>query len=131
MKTYGVRAPLETHWVRVSCAEFECKVSAQGWITEVDENTDLGKRQANYIRNHAGRHFQWSRENGLTQFVFPPGEQCFTEHRVHAERQDIFLVRGGDWRGQVGEVKIHKNPEDWVEDFATHQDAIRSRLERG
>jgi hypothetical protein len=26
---------------------------------------------------------------------------------------------------------IHRRPDDWVDDFANHQDKIKTRLERG
>jgi len=128
MKTYGIAATQPGHWRTVSCAQTDCAVSASGWRTSVDEATPLGLRQAAYIRHRAGRAFQELREGTLTVFVFPPGEECFTEHRIRGDRPALYLVRGGDWRGIIGQPTIYDRPDQWVDDFATHQDRINHQL---
>jgi hypothetical protein len=130
MKTYTIDSPKGTHWRTVPCAAVDCPVSASGWETRVDETTPLGARQAAYIRNHAARPYKERIENGISVFVFPAGAECFTEHRERTGRPDLFIVRGGDWRGIIGQPKIHDRPEHWVEDFAEHQDTINQQLGR-
>jgi hypothetical protein len=48
-------------------------------------------------------------------------------------RPELFIVRGGDYRGNpLGTpTRVHARPEDWVEDFSTHTQAIADRLEKG
>ena len=121
-KTYSLLAPLDSHWRDASCDEVNCLVSATGWRTVIEENTPLGERQAGYIRTQSGRHYT-EMGRGMVVFTFPPGEECFTAHRVNAEREPIYVVRRGDYRGYDG-GRQHANGTDWVEDFALHQDRL-------
>lgn len=134
VKTYGIRAPLQTHWRPATCAEVECLAYQRGWRTTVDVRSELGARQAYYIRMHSGRSFEVSEVNelGMVTFTFPAGQKCFQEHRVPLERPQIFVVRGGDWRGNPrGEFRRHVRAADWVDDFAEHQDKLADRFTQG
>lgn len=124
MKTYSISAPQDSHWRSADCAEIGCKVSEAGFMVKVDEASNLGVRQAAYIRHKAGRPYKERREAGLTVFVFPPGSKCFQEHRVRVGRPELYIVRGGDWRGKIGQPRVHDSPEHWVEDFAEHQERL-------
>lgn len=126
MKTYQILAPKDSHWRKASCEEFGCKAYTNGWRSQIDETTDLGKRQAHYIRKQSGRKFtEESTSPGMTVFTFEAGQSCFGQHEVPIGRPEIFLVRDGDWRGNpTGQVRTHKRPEDWVEDFAIHQNRL-------
>ena len=126
-KTYSLLAPLETHWRAARCAEVDCAVSASGWFTAVDEATGLGHRQAGYIRTQAGRHITENAQAELTVFTFPAGEECFTAHRIKADREPFYLVRRGDFRG-FDDKRQHDRAKNWVEDFALHQDKIDHQL---
>jgi hypothetical protein len=130
MVTYRVTAPLSTHYRVMTCAEWECDAHLRGWETVADEGTDLGRRQAAYIRGASGRRFAEDRdEAGLTRFTFAPGQRCFEEHRGRNSRPERYLVVGGDWRGNpTGERREHKNPDLWVEDFAGHQERLRRQV---
>jgi hypothetical protein len=125
-KTYSLLAPLGTHWREATCAEADCAVSRQGWIVQCDEASNLGATQAAYIRSRSGRHYTEGRNGPLTVFRFPPGENCFTAHRVKLEREPIYLRRHGDWRGYQDPVR--HTAEGWVEDFAEHQDRLERKL---
>lgn len=133
MKTYSALVPRSTHFRPATCAKVECQGYAHGWVTTVDESTELGMGQAYYIRKQSGRSFREERLGGLTSFTFAPGQRCFRadEHRLALERPPLFIVRGGDWRGHVGTSHQHVRPEDWVEDFATHQQQIADARTRG
>lgn len=159
VKTYGIDVPLATHWRKASCAEVECKAHTEGWITLIPEDPDIRPREAPsdptltvatfrrlesdinrieearayYIRHLSGREFTEHRdETGYTVFDFTAGQECFAPHKVRIDRPEIFVVRGGDHRGNpTRETKVHDRSEDWVEDFAYHQDAIATRIERG
>lgn len=132
-KTYEIRAPLKTHWRKATCEEVRCPDYERGWKTTVDESTDLGKRQAHYIRHDRTRkHAENRLPSGLTEFTFSPGQTCFDSHKTRLEIDEIFVERGGDWRGNPRrEGRMHTNAEFWVESFAEHQDKLKTALERG
>jgi hypothetical protein len=134
MKTYQIAAPLATHWRPATCAEAECLAYLHGWQTSVDETTELGQRQAYYIRHDKTRkHTERRAETGLTVFGFEAGQACFAQHRAPNTRPERFLVTGGDFRGNpLGTPpRVHARPDDWVEDMAESLDEIRTRHEKG
>lgn len=131
MKTYQVSSPLATHWRPATCAETGCEQHLRGWSTTVAPES----REEHLLRG-SGRH--WSSmertRDGLHRYAFPPGQACFaaSTHRVLLDRQELYVVRGGDWRGNpTGDVYRHANADDWVDDFGTHQQLIADRIQRG
>lgn len=147
MQTYSIASPVQTHTRAASCAEADCPNHRSGWRTIVDETTDLGRAQASYIRrtsvrdgtgvsavNLGGRrrYTEQLAPDGVTVFEFPPGQECFTAHRVPLDRPELYVVRGGDWRGNpTGAVRRHTRPAHWVEDMAENLDSLQTRSERG
>lgn len=132
-KTYGIVAPVATHWRAATCDEVACPAYQNGWDTHVNEADQLGQRQAHYIRREAKRSFTEARRpDGLTTFSFPPGQVCFRQHRTRIEREELFLMRTGDHRGSPDGVRrSYDRPDQWVDDFAEHQDAISRLNQRG
>ena len=134
-KTFQIVAPISTHFRKATCEEANCPHYLNGFRTRVDERTDLGQAQAHYIRKQSGRRFTEERDEvGLTVFTFEPGQRCFNsdDHKVRLEREEIFLTRGGDWRGNpTGERYRHTNPEFWTEEFSLHQEKLKERIDRG
>lgn len=133
MKTYAIVSPVRTHTRPADCDEVECGAHRGGWRTAIDESTNLGRMQAQYIRLRSGRRFAETREANLTVFVFEAGQICFAQHRISLDRPAHYLVKGGDHRGnplQVATFK-HTRPEHWVEDFALHQRRIADEQEKG
>lgn len=133
MQTYQVIAPVSTHWRDATCAEVGCKNHASGWRTVIDESTTLGQGQAYYIRHDRTRSHRESKlESGLTQFLFPPGQKCFTKHRIRLPRPEIYVVRDGDWRGNpTGRRTVHSSARAFIDDFGEHQLAVAERQKRG
>ena len=117
-KLYSINAPAETHTRRARCEEVDCAAQADGFVITVDETTTLGQGQAHYLRAESGRAFTETRLEGLTSFTFPPGEQCFVEHRVPIDRPEFYSVTN---RGQR---HTHTGPDPWLNDFGTHQDLL-------
>lgn len=133
-KTFQVLAPTATHFRDVACEHVNCIAQAHGWKTAVDERTELGAAQAHYIRTASGRKFTEDRTpEGLTVFDFEAGQQCFAQHKERLEVPAIYLVRGGDWRGNpLGiEARQHTRPEWWVEEFGEHQQKLADEIEKG
>lgn len=128
-QTYSITAPRDTS-VPAACEQVRCPQWQHGWESVIDESTDLGKRQAAYIRTQSRRTFREMKgPDGLTVFRFDSGQRCFAEHRT---RPEIYLVRDGDWRGNpTGRRRQHTRPADWVEDMAEHQGRLIDLRERG
>lgn len=122
-KTYQLASPVSTHYRDGTCDEAGCLAQQHGWQTSVDETTELGQKQAHYIRKISGRRFTEQRTIGLTVFVFEAGQRCFATHKVPLDRPEFYVVRDGDWR-EYGRPRMHSRPDDWVDDFAEHQDRI-------
>ena len=144
MQTYAVHAPAATHFRRATCAEVECERWREGWLSLFDEATDLGRRQAAYVRYQSGRHFQeMASEDAalalkraeipgkLRAFIFPSGQECFEAHKVRVDRPEIFSVRGGDWRGATSARRIFQRPGDFIESSQETFDRLRTAIERG
>lgn len=134
MKTYGVSAPIPTHWRQASCAEVNCPDYQNGWKTVLDVSIPQQASLADYITHKSGRKFKAQRDGRDTKvvFIFYPEQTCFkaADHRVPLERDPLFVVRDGDYRG-YGATKLFKKPEDWVDDFANHQLNLQDKLSRG
>lgn len=134
MKSYELRAPVTTHRRVATCREVECLAYANGWVSRLDPNTTQGQAQLRYIRLHSGRTFNDVTPPGapIVELMFPAGQECFAQHTVPLEREPILIVRDGDWRGNPSRrERAHMRIEDWVDDFATHQQGIADAIERG
>jgi hypothetical protein len=131
-KTYEAIRPRSTHTRAATCREVNCSARDKGWRTRVDLSSDLGKRQARYIRDHSGRAFTSAVSGVLLTFVFPAGQDCFAEHRVPLMREPVYRILGGDYRGNPrGVAPIVRRPADWVDDFGSHQIKLKEAHERG
>lgn len=132
-KTYQIVSPTETHYREAKCQEVDCSNYREGWKTVIDEATDLGKQQAYYIRNRSGRKYRENRTAGITEFIFYSEQQCFANHQVPNGRPELYLVKEGDFRGNPRGTDpiIHSDARFWLEDFAEHQDKLKTTLERG
>lgn len=127
-RTFSIVSPADRS-VKAACEQVGCLQWRHGWQTTVDESTDLGQRQAAYIRQHSGRTFREQRTgNGLTVFRFESGQRCFADHKT---RPEIYAVRGGDWREQTGPARQHQRPADWVDDFQENQGRLTELQKRG
>lgn len=132
MKTYAIVRKDGLHYRPATCAEVECPQWAHGWQTRVPTGSDLDK----YLASKAhGRAFTYGfREKGERTYLFPSGQECFRSsmHRVPIEREPFFVVRDGDWRGNPrGTAAVNRRPDDWVDDFANHQQRIADARDRG
>ncbi|MDX3515878.1 hypothetical protein PV755_44475 [Streptomyces caniscabiei] len=114
--------------VRSVCERVGCPQWRNGWESTIDESTELGQRQAAFIRG-SRRTFREQRNGaGLTVFRFESGQRCFADHQTMPE---LYLVRGGDYRAKVGEVRVHKRAEDWVEHVQQHMGHLLDERDKG
>lgn len=135
MTTFGVAAPLAgKHWRKATCREAECRHWREGWVSVFDETTDLGRGQANYVRNFSGRRFTESRtEDGRTLLTFYPGQTCFGSDNHVIRDEDVpplYIARAGDWRAVPGaRVTVHSGPDPWLDQLHTNLERVVTRLD--
>lgn len=131
-KTYAVVAPVGTHFRRGTCAETNCPHYLNGWRTRIENLTpDLL-----HTATHSGRQYTVQQvAEGESYLVFPAGQPCFaaSEHRVRLDRPPLYVVRDGDHRGNPRGTKarVHHTPDNWLDDFATHQQTIADEIAKG
>jgi len=127
-KTYAVTKPPGTHTRPATCTEVDCKQWREGWSTPVATGADdsLLRRAAAGTVDGLRRRFTVRRDGLLVWFDFPAEQPCFKArtHRIDLQRPGLYVVRGGDWRGNTGLIRRHVNDVEWVEDFAEHQDRL-------
>lgn len=128
-QTYSITSPHD-RTVRAACEQVGCAAWLNGWQSTVDESTALGRQQADYIRQQAGRTFREQRTGaGLTVFTFDSRQRCFANHET---RPELYAVRDGDWRGNpTGRERVHSRAADWVEDMQETLGTIADDKERG
>lgn len=131
-KTYALISPLRTHHRPATCAEVECPKWTQGFKAVCDTSTVQGLANARAIER-SGRRRTFTQAGPIVTYEFPAGQQCFDRHTVSLEREPLYVVKGGDHRGNPRSVPrvTHRNAADWVDDFATHQLEIAERTQRG
>ena len=130
-KTYQVMSPLSTHWQNATCAAGDCPEYLTGWRVRV-EGLPLDMLHTAW---NCGRKFtELHVAEGENWLVFEAGQSCFRaeQHRKLLDKQEIFIVRDGDFRGNpTGNVRKHTRPEFWTEDFADHQDKLAKQIQMG
>lgn len=113
--------------VKTVCERVGCRRWREGWESVIDESTQLGREQAAFIRG-SRRTFREQKTAGLTVFRFEPYQRCYEDHQTMPEK---YLVRGGDYRGAVGKVRVHQNPADWVEHVQQHMAGLLDERDKG
>lgn len=131
-KTFAMVSPIETHMRQATCEEVGCDHYTQGWKVHVEALTpDLLHAAKTSGRRYREEHVA----EGHTYLVFEPGQACFkaATHRAPIGRPPIFLVRDGDFRGNPRgtQTRRYDRPDQWVDDFATHQDMLADEIRKG
>lgn len=125
--TYGIVMPKSSHTRSATCRETDCKAYARGWMTKVDVGTEIGQQRARYIIDHSGRKWTAKQEGGLVTFTFPPGQQCFAEHRVSLERDPLYTIAPGDWRATGRPTVV--GTEEWINRFGENQNVLAKAID--
>lgn len=131
-KTYQVAAPLSTHWRKATCAEVDCEQHEHGWRVRVE---GLPPEMLHAAKTSGRRWREEQIAEGETWLLFEAGQACFkaSEHRIRVDRPELFLVKGGDFRGNPHGIptRQHANGRDWVDDFGEHQQRVADQREKG
>lgn len=128
MQSYGILAPLESHWRRASCEEIGCVDHHYGWVLPL-EGLDAGDIWQ--ARNCGRRYHQQTNEDGKVFLHYEAGQPCFRArtHRIRIDRPELFVVRGGDWRGVDRDQRSIRfsSADAWQDHMHTTLDKIRSQ----
>lgn len=135
-QTYRILAPVATHWRSATCEEVECGLFADGWRLRKEL---VNERDLDFIKRSRRQFIELDLSEGEIWLVFAPGTPCllqwatglpFTErhHKLPTGRPEFYTVQPGDFRMRCGEARVFDRGDQWVDDFACHQDRI---LERG
>jgi hypothetical protein len=132
MKTYAIEAPAATHFRAATCEQAGCEAYRQGWQLRKEV---LSPELLHAVETSGRSYTEMPVRDGETWLVFAPGQPCFraAAHRVRLDRPELYVVRGGDWRGDPMNVgtQVHSGPDAWADDFATHQDKLANEGKKG
>lgn len=123
MITHAIFAPLNSHWRKATCDEVGCLAHHNGW------QLDTAGLPADLVAlaKRSGRRYATERaeDTGAEVLHFEAGQPCFkaSEHRVRLEREEVFLTRPGDWRGNASPTdkpRIFSGADAFADSLHTH-----------
>jgi len=121
-KRFAIASPVNTHTRLATCEEVDCEYNQRGWRTRVET---LPSKEAYKVATTSGRYYTESQEApGETYLVFPPGQQCFADHRLPLDRPEFYYV--GDRQG----TRRHSKSEFWVEEHSEDLDRLKKKIEQ-
>lgn len=132
-KTYAVVSPISSHFRPATCAEANCEYYLNGFQVRVE---GLAPNVLHAVQKSGRKYTVQKIAEGETYLAFEPGQPCLRTslHRVRIEdRPPLYVVRDGDHRGNPRGTKarVHHRPGNWLDDFATHQQAIADEIKKG
>jgi hypothetical protein len=131
-KTYSMVSPLSSHFRPATCAEVDCPHYLNGWRVRLENLTPDLQHAA---RKSGRKYVEQPVAAGETYLVFEAGQPCFkaSEHRARIDRPPLYVVRDGDHRGNPRGTKarLFQRADQWVDDFATHQQSIADEIQKG
>lgn len=128
-KTYQAKAPIASHWTTATCAQVACEHWTNGWAVRAEY---LSAEDLHLVTTSGRKHRTERVAEGETWLVFEAGQPCFAAgtHLRRLEREELFVVRDGDWRanptGRTAQLPI----QSWVDDFGEHQDRLDDLIEK-
>lgn len=136
MQTYRVASPISTHTRPATCEEVGCPQFLRGWVTKVPIGSPEHQMMKQILSRHSPDKLRREAKDITSigspnaEYLFPPGTPCFkaSTHRKSLDRPEMYLVRGGDWRGNTGLIRRHTRPEHWVEDSQESFDKLRRAI---
>lgn len=134
MVTYGVKSPRSTHTRPATCEEVGCRAFKSGFTITVPLGSDKLDHVKQFMRGELDGiqrlDARVERDGTIVHVHFAKGTPCTsaTRHRMSLHRPELYVVRGGDWRGSTGVIRQHAKPEHWVEDFEENLASARRAL---
>lgn len=127
-KTFGIRAPLSTHFRKATCDEVDCESFRYGWKIR----WDVLSEQDRHLITHCGRKYVIDQE----WVIFEAGQPCFRydTHRIRNDRPELFLVKDSHMSMSslaAGGATQHKRVADWIDDFHSTTDKVVQQLKEG
>lgn len=128
--SFGMRAPLRTHFIELPCSVAQCRGYVHGWTTILDPKRAEHLPFIQHIVS--GRcERRWSHgettPEGYMTFVFPPGQPCFknSHHQRDEDKREFYVMRRGDFRMPHAQRDPHAMSFDnWIEAFDKNQNAL-------
>jgi hypothetical protein len=120
-ETWGIRPALRA----ATCEEVACSAHAHGWRSRVRRGSPeeglLRQAALGQVDGHRRHFIEIDQPDGMVEFLFEPGQPCLkvATHEVPAEREGLYLRRGGDWRAQTAAPKAYDRPDQWTDDLHT------------
>lgn len=129
-KTYSIHAPIRTHFRKATCAEVDCPDYLNGWRVRLEI---LNPEQRVWVRQTGRRFTELPVRAGETWLVFEAGQPCFraTEHRARVEREELYVIRDGDMRGNPTGRVDRVSGQQWNDDFGEHQQRLADLQQKG
>lgn len=130
-RTFQITSPVSTHWRPATCADVNCPHYTGGWRVRVE---GLDAKMLHAAKTSGRKFTELHVAEGENWLVFEAGQSCFraSQHRKLLDRQELFIVRDGDWRGNpTGNVRKHTRPEFWIEDMQENQGRLAEFHQRG
>jgi hypothetical protein len=130
-RTFQILAPVSTHRRKATCAEVDCPAYLNGWRVRVE---GLDPQMLHAARTAGRKYTELHVAEGESWLVFEAGQSCFkaASHTLPLDRQEIFIARDGDWRGNpTGNVRRHTKPEFWLEEMNENQGRLSALREKG
>lgn len=134
MRTFQIDQPAATHFRPATCAEVDCAARAAGWRMGFDLTDPERRDAARWIRDHSGRSYthELLKDGAKIVFTFPAGQDCFTPHRVPLGREPLYIVRGGDFRGNPERiVSRHSSADSFIDQWDHDLNQLNAVRERG
>ena len=120
---YRADLPADTHREPATCREVDCPQFLLGFKTTLNESDEMHAQAANDIRAGAREYTEMREIEGLTTFIFPPGQECFASFRHSQPSGRPPILTRDDY--------LHTRPQDWNEDMNQTFDTLRRVDERG
>ncbi len=123
-RNYHILRPASSHFRPATCEESDCGAYLRGWRTRVPKNAVELLAAA---RSSGRRFVECETEDGMIEFVFEPGQECFRSslHRVPLDRPALHVIRDG--RNDPRRVSA----QGWHDDLGEHLSRIREFQEKG
>lgn len=121
-KRFAITSPTNTHTKSATCEEVDCEYNKAGWKVRVET---LSSKESYKAATESGRYYTEQKvAPGETYLVYPPGQQCFAQHRVSIDRPEFYYVK--DREG----LRKNIHPEAWVEEHSVDLTKLKNKIEQ-